>query len=341
MINFIYFHLKNIIENYEVNFKTLLLLGGVGLVLHGCASMNGLTSESFNQYASPQEVIDKKNINDNNSSAKEYVYYWGPQQGEKEVQSLLPKQYLSRFCDAKGGKLSLVQKSSMSLVKDIWSKKLLNTYSSVKQGIGAFQCKQTDGQHWYVSIEPISERKLAHTETRVVYLQTKLVSLDDVKKLNAKTVTTAVIAEKKTNVNNAKNTIASKAPPTKVIEEKKPVVAPIEEEKEKPQAEKIVLSPQLQQMQLYASARKDLGRGQNQINACNNAERAYGYGRLRGASGINVYAESGVLVAKCLTSVPSYSRRFSNPQDRAKRILQNLSTNQNHAVAKYMLKQMN
>ncbi|MEG0481650.1 MAG: hypothetical protein RR569_00940 [Acinetobacter sp.] len=323
-----------------MNFKTLLLLGGVGFVLHGCASMNGLTSESFNQYTSPQEVIDKKNINDNNSSDKEYVYYWGPQQGEKEIQSLLPKQYLSRFCVAKGGKFSPVQKSSMGLVKDIWSKKLLNTYSSVKQGIGAYQCKQNDGQQWYVSIEPISERKLDHTETRVVNLQTKFVSLDELNKLYAKANTPPVVQEKKSTSNNSKTSASVKAPPVKVIEEKKPVIPPVEEEKEKPQAEKVVLSPQLQQMQLYATARKDLGRGQNQINACNNAERAYGYGRLRGASGINVYAESGVLVAKCLTSVPSYSRRFSNPQDRAKRILQNLSANQNHAVAKYMLKQM-
>ncbi|MDN5418453.1 MAG: hypothetical protein L0G09_13550, partial [Acinetobacter sp.] len=110
--------------------------------------------------------------------------------------------------------------------------------------------------------------------------------------------------------------------------------------KEKPQPEKTITTPQSQQMQLYISARKELGRGQNQINACNNAERAYNYGRLHGTSGINVYAESGVLVARCLTNVPSYSQRFSNPQDRAKRILQNLAGNQNHAVAKHMLKQI-
>ena len=51
-------------------------------------------------------------------------------------------------------------------------------------------------------------------------------------------------------------------------------------------------------------------------------------------------AESGVMVARCLTNVPGYSQRFSNPQDRAKRILQNLAANQNHAVAKHMLKQI-
>ena len=124
------------------------------------------------------------------------------------------------------------------------------------------------------------------------------------------------------------------------MEEKKPVATIADEVKERLQPEKIVTTPQSQQMQLYTSARKDLGRGQNQINACNNAERAYNYGRLHGASGINVYAESGVMVARCLTNVPGYSQRFSNPQDRAKRILQNLAANQNHAVAKHMLKQI-
>ena len=100
------------------------------------------------------------------------------------------------------------------------------------------------------------------------------------------------------------------------------------------------MTPQTQQMQLYAAARKDLGRGQNQINACNNAELAYGYGRLRGGTGVNAYAESGMLVARCLTSIPAYSRRFNNADERAKKILQNLASNYNHAGAKQMLKQL-
>lgn len=342
-----------------MNLKTFLLLGGVGFVLQGCTTMNTSTSDAFKQYASAQELIDKHNINENNSASKEYVYDWGSKQSDQQVQSLTPKSYLSRYCNAKGGHFSQVQKSTMSSVKDIWAKKLLNTYSSVKQGIGAYQCTESTGQQWYVSIEPLSERKLDQTGTRVVNLQSKVLSLDELNKFyNNKSNMAAVAQEKKSKnshskssdakstdikTNNLKNAAinnVAKNTPVKVMEEKKPVAAVTEEVKEKSQPEKTITTPQSQQMQLYISARKELGRGQNQINACNNAERAYNYGRLHGTSGINVYAESGVLVARCLTNVPSYSQRFSNPQDRAKRILQNLAGNQNHAVAKHMLKQI-
>ena len=209
----------------------------------------------------------------------------------------------------------------------------------MKQGVGAYYCKQSDGQQWYVSIEPLSERKLEN-ESRVVNLQTKIMTLDEVKKLYSKS--NISVAEKKQNNVSVKAPInvVNKTAPIKTVEEKKVIAPVIEEVKEKPPVEKVISTPQSQQMQLYISARKDLSRGQNQINACNNAERAYNYGRLRGSSGVNAYAESGVLVAKCLTSVQSYSRRFTDPQVRARRILQNLATNQNHAVAKYMLKQM-
>lgn len=342
-----------------MNLKTFLLLGGVGFVLQGCTTMNTSTSDAFKQYASAQELIDKHNINENNSASKEYVYDWGSKQSDQQVQSLTPKSYLSRYCNAKGGHFSQVQKSTMSSVKDIWAKKLLNTYSSVKQGIGTYQCTESNGQQWYVSIEPLSERKLDQTGTRVVNLQTKVLSLDELNKFyNNKSNMAVVVQEKKSKnshskssdtknidikTNNSKNATVNsvaKTSPVKVVEEKKPVAAVAEEVKEKLQPEKTITTPQSQQMQLYISARKELGRGQNQINACNNAERAYNYGRLHGTSGINVYAESGVLVARCLTNVPSYSQRFSNPQDRAKRILQNLAGNQNHAVAKHMLKQI-
>ena len=342
-----------------MNLKTFLLLGGVAFVLQGCTTINTSTSDAFKQYASAQELIDKHNINENNSASKEYVYDWGSKQSDQQVQSLTPKSYLSRYCNAKGGHFSQVQKSTMSSVKDIWAKKLLNTYSSVKQGIGAYQCTESTGQQWYVSIEPLSERKLDQTGTRVVNLQTKVLSLDELNKFyNNKSNMAAVAQEKKSKnshskssdakstdikTNNLKNAAinnVAKTTPVKVMEEKKPVAAATEEVKEKSQPEKTITTPQSQQMQLYISARKELGRGQNQINACNNAERAYNYGRLHGTSGINVYAESGVLVARCLTNVPSYSQRFSNPQDRAKRILQNLAGNQNHAVAKHMLKQI-
>ena len=114
-----------------------------------------------------------------------------------------------------------------------------------------------------------------------------------------------------------------------------------EELKARKQAElaQIADTPQMQQMKLYVEARKGLSRGQNQLEACNTAERAYQYGRLRGASGINAYAESGVLVARCLISVPAYSRRYSQPKQRAIQILQPLAQNYNHTGARQMLLQ--
>ena len=99
-------------------------------------------------------------------------------------------------------------------------------------------------------------------------------------------------------------------------------------------------TPQQQQMKYYVAARRDINSGRNQVEACNNAQRAYNYGRLPGSAASNVYAESGMLAARCLTSIPSYSSRFSNPKAQAQRILQNLAGNHNHAGAKHMLKQM-
>ena len=111
-------------------------------------------------FTSPQELIVQKNINAANGRAKEYVYSWGPKQSNKDPQSLYPRKHLNSYCSAKGGKFSLLHKSSMNLIKNQWDKKLLSTYSSVKQGIGAYKCVQSDGQSWIVSIEPVAERKL-------------------------------------------------------------------------------------------------------------------------------------------------------------------------------------
>ena len=124
------------------------------------------------------------------------------------------------------------------------------------------------------------------------------------------------------------------------------------EEKEKPEEKKEVVSPpaktavrvaetpQQQQMRLYVAARRDINSGRNQVNACNNAQRAYNYGKLQGTEGTRVYTESGMLVARCLTSISSYSSRFPNANAQAKRILQNLANHYNHAGAKNMLRQM-
>lgn len=51
---------------------------------------------------------------------------------------------------------------------------------------------------------------------------------------------------------------------------------------------------------------------------------------------LNVYAESGVLLARCLTSVSAYNRQVPNAKAKATGILQNLSNNYNHAGAKHI-----
>jgi hypothetical protein len=330
-----------------VNFRTLILIGGVGIALHGCTSIEIFNSDSVKNFASPQELIVQKNINAVNGRAKEYVYSWGPKQSNKEVQSLYPRKYLNSYCSAKGGKFSLLHKSSMSLVKNQWDKKLLSSYSSVKQGIGAYKCVQSDGQSWIVSIEPITERKLddGGSGARMVALQTKIMTASDAQKFYSSANSSNNSAAKKTTVNNqtGKNT-ASKAVTPKEVELKKEV----ETKKEtKPTPElpvkrsvQVVETPQQQQLKYYVAARRDLNSGKNQIAACNNAQRAYNYGKLQGTEGTKVYTESGMVVARCLTSVPSYSSRFANSKAQAVKILQNLANNYNHAGAKNMLRQI-
>ncbi|WP_425917212.1 hypothetical protein [Acinetobacter sp. TSRC1-2] len=330
-----------------MNFRTLILIGGVGIALHGCTSLGSLSSDSAQNFASPQELIVQKNINAANGRAKEYVYYWGPKQGNKEPQALYPRKYLNNYCTAKGGKFSLLYKSSMNLVKNQWDKKLLSSYSSVKQGLGAYKCVQSDGQSWIVSIEPVSERKLEDgSEARTVALQTKIMTASDAQKFYSSANSSNSSAAKKTNVNNqtAKNT-AIKTMPPKEMQVKKEVETK-KETKPTPelpvkQAVQVVETSQQHQLKSYVAARRDLNSGKNQVAACNNAQRAYNYGKLQGTDGTKVYTESGMLVARCLTSVPSYSSRFANSKAQAVKILQNLSNNYNHAGAKHMLRQLN
>jgi hypothetical protein len=329
-----------------VNFRTIILIGGVGIALHGCTSIDSFNSDSVKNFTSPQELIVQKNINAANGRAKEYVYSWGPKQSNKEPQSLYPRKHLNSYCSAKHGKFSVLHKSSMSLVKNQWDKKLLSTYSSVKQGIGAYKCVQSDGQSWIVSIEPVAERKLDDgSEARMVALQTKIMTALDAQKFYSSANSSNNSAAKKTTINNqtAKNT-AIKAVTPKEVEVKKELEAKKETKPTPPLPVKrsvpVVETPQQQQLKYYVSARRDLNKGTNQVAACNNAQRAYNYGKLHGSNAANVYAESGVLVARCLTSIPSYSSRFSNSKGQAVKILQNLANNYNHAGAKHMLNQL-
>ena len=329
-----------------MNFRTIILIGGVGIALHGCTSIDSFNSDSVKNFTSPQELIVQKNINAANGRAKEYVYSWGAKQSNKEPQSLYPRKHLNSYCSAKHGKFSVLHKSSMSLVKNQWDKKLLSTYSSVKQGIGAYKCVQSDGQSWIVSIEPVAERKLDDgSDARMVALQTKIMTALDAQKFYSSANSSNTSVAKKITVNNqtVKNT-PSKTTTPKEVEVKKEAETKKETKPTPPlqvkQSVQVVETPQQQQLKSYVSARRDLNSGKNQVSACNNAQRAYNYGKLQGTDGTKVYTESGMLVARCLTSVPSYSSRFSNSKGQAVKILHNLANNYNHAGAKNMLRQI-
>ena len=202
-------------------------MGGVGIALHGCTSMDSLSSDSVKNFTSPQELIAQKNINHTNGQAKEYVYDWGAKQSNNEAQSLYPRKYLTHYCSAKGGKFSLLYKSSMSLVKDASAKKRLSGNSHVKQGIGAYKCVQSNGQSWIVSIEPTAERKFTDgSETRVVSLQSKVMTVQESQKFY-KNISTDTVVKKSAVNNQTVKTTTSKAAIAKESEikkEEKPVV---------------------------------------------------------------------------------------------------------------------
>ena len=312
-------------------------MGGVGSLLFGCATVDQYSPNSVKHFASPQELIVQKKLNQPNGAAKEYVYYWGPQRKEQPAESMLPRKYLGSYCQSQNGRLTLAYKSSMSLVKNAWSKKLLNSYRDVKQGIGAYRCVGNHGENWIVSIEPVAERQLEQRgEARVVSLVTKIMSEDEARRFyratseSTKAAPKAVPSNPKT-INKTKVAEVKEKPE----EKKEPVAAAV-----KTAPSRVVETPQQQQTRLYVAARRDLNSGRNQINACNNAQRAYNYGKLQGAEGTRIYTESGMLVARCLMGVSNYRSRFPNSDAQAKRILQNLANNYNHAGAKNMLRGM-
>ena len=311
--------------------------GGVGSLLFGCATVDQYSPNSVKHFASPQELIVQKKLNQPNGAAKEYVYYWGPQRKEQPAESMLPRKYLGSYCQSQNGRLTLAYKSSMSLVKNAWSKKLLNSYRDVKQGIGAYRCVGNHGENWIVSIEPVTERQLEQRgEARVVSLVTKIMSEDEARRFYRATSESAKAGPKATpsnpkTINKTKVAEVKEKPE----EKKEPVAAAV-----KTAPSRVVETPQQQQTRLYVAARRDLNSGRNQINACNNAQRAYNYGKLQGAEGTRIYTESGMLVARCLMGVSNYRSRFPNSDAQAKRILQNLANNYNHAGAKNMLRGM-
>ncbi|WP_228258822.1 hypothetical protein [Acinetobacter ihumii] len=333
-----------------MNIQKIIGWGIITLALHGCASVQKNQPEPLQSFASAQALITQKQLNNRDGSAKDYIYDGGQQQGELEPESLYPRKYLSQYCHATGGKFSLLYKSNLSLVKDPAAKRALAAHRHVKQGIGAYQCQTNQAQNWIVSIEPVAEHQLmqGHDGSRVVSLQTRLMSLEESKnfygKITNSTVTSKKIVTQSIAVKNNKHGSEKETESKKESDLKKELDIKKEHKLNTEIAtkltEKRAETPQSQQLRYYVDARKDLSKNQNQIAACNNAEKAYSFGKLYNTNGSNVYAESGVLVAKCLTHVSAYKNRFANPKARAVGILQNLATNQNHAGAKYMLKQI-
>lgn len=160
-----------------VNYKILCVFGVLVSVLQGCTSLGNIAQAPFKNIASPQELIVERKINDTDKNSKEYVYHTVGVKNEKDIEVLYPRSMFSQYCQAHGGRFTQTQKSSFSLVKDPWAKKLLRTYNSLKQGTGAFRCQLNNGEQWLVSIEALSERKLPNSnDTRVVNLQSKVLT---------------------------------------------------------------------------------------------------------------------------------------------------------------------
>ncbi|MEK5754444.1 hypothetical protein [Acinetobacter variabilis] len=312
--------------------------------LAGCNSIQQMKSDMQHPYASPQELIVKRNLNQADGSAKEYVYSWEKSKQHLEPQSLYPRTTLSQYCHERGGKFSLLYKSQLASVKDSAQKNRLSKNRYVTQGIGAYQCTMPQGQNWIVSIEPISERQLdKNNTTRTVRILSKLQSSAEARHFYQSQKATAKsnkIAEKnavKTSVKDEKKELDKKDADKKEIKipavESAVVAVPAARTSN-------IETPQQQQMKLYVAARRDINSGKNLNNACNNAQRAYNYGKLQGTEGTRVYTESGMLVARCLSSIPAYANRIPNSKVQAKRVLQNLATNYNHTGAKNQLRQL-
>src|SRR5690606_22440160 len=192
-----------------------------------------------------------------------------------------------------------------------------------------------------VSIKSVSERQQNKKGTLAVRLLTRMFTLYEANNMY-QTHKSASKARKPGNDKaEAKTTVkeVEKADVDKKETDKQESKVPLEQPAVVTRRK--VETPQQQQMKLYVVARRDINSGKNLNNACNNAQRAYNYGKLQGTEGTRVYTESGMLVARCLNGIPAYANRFPNSKAQAKRVLQNLATHYNHSGAKNMLKQIN
>ncbi|ATO18382.1 hypothetical protein BS636_01185 [Acinetobacter sp. LoGeW2-3] len=333
--------------------------------LAACNSMERAKKNILHPFHSPQELIVKRGINQPDGKAKEYVYLWDQKQHSNSTQAMYPRSIVTQYCHEQGGKLSLLYKSKFSLVGDSAQRTRLAANRGVVQGVGAYKCTMDDlAESWIVSIEPVSERQPEkNSKTRNVRLLTRLMETAEAHNFYRAAASTPNPAKKQLNVAKAtvtpiaKTTVAAK-PATelkdhdrkeqdrKELERKELAKVEAEKKEQKPVTvatprATVVETPQQQQMKLYVAARRDINNGKNLNNACNNAQRAYNYGKQHGTEGTRVYTESGMLVARCLTGISTYSSRFPNAKGQAQRVLSGLATQYNHAGAKNMLRQLN
>ncbi|WP_228200151.1 hypothetical protein [Acinetobacter tianfuensis] len=309
--------------------KCLGLLASSVLMLHGCASLGHLGADPMTKYSSVQSLIAEQQLHN-----QTYIYAWGAKSKQNEPQTMMPRAQLAKYCHANGGSFSLYQKSNLPLIKSSKIKNTLAANRNITQAAGSYQCVKQKQQLWVVSIEPTAELKSPQDhDARAVRMNVELMSAYEAKQLYKNAAASAAV-KKSAAVPAAKTAVK-----TQNTKEQKAA----EDKKEQPAAQSVRAAadtPQQKQMELYVSARRDINNGKNLNNACNNAQRAYNYGKLQGTDGTRVYTESGMLVARCLTSISTYSSRFPNAKGQAKRILQNLAVNYNHSGAKHMLKQL-
>ncbi len=180
--------------------------------LTACTQVERLKSGAEPNYASPQEFIAKKNLNNQDGTAKDYIYVWDAKQKGNSTQSLIPRTTLSQYCHTKSGRLVLSYKSQLSLVKNTAQKRRLAADKSLAQGIGAYQCKFADGTHWLVSIEPMSEQAVQkNSATRSVKLLTKVMSMHEARQFYRGAVSLdKKIEAPKTSVKNTPKAVAKK-----------------------------------------------------------------------------------------------------------------------------------
>jgi nucleoside diphosphate kinase len=310
-----------------VFYKGISIFAGAVFILAGCSTTKKITTPT---YFSAQDLIRHRGLNTDENGAKAYIYIWDKKNQHRAAESFIPRQALGQYCLQTGGRFVILYKSHMPLMKDQKIKSTLSKQSNVTQAIGAYHCIVNNKAQWIVSIEPSFEQQINKQGQRAVGLRTQLMTAEEAKRFYAvEQVVKKTVAAKQTTGKKINDTVTSS--PVLVQESN------VEAEKA---AVKVIETPQQQQSRLYVSARRDINAGKNIINACNSAQRAYNYGKLQGTQGTQIYTESGILVARCLTQNPAYATRFSNAKEQAKRILTHLAQNYNHITAKNMLQQI-